>query len=79
MLVEKIDRLYRNLKDWETVDELGVEMHFPKEGVVRSPTASNRSFENWLPFTSQFRTMCLAPDREFRRILGTVREFRSAA
>ena len=33
MLVEKTDRLYRNLKDWVTVDELDVEMHFPKEGV----------------------------------------------
>ena len=34
MLVEKTDRLYRNLKDWVTVDELDVEMHFAKEGVV---------------------------------------------
>jgi site-specific DNA recombinase len=34
MLVEKTDRLYRNLKDWVTVDELDVKMHFPKEGVV---------------------------------------------
>ena len=33
MLVEKTDRLYRNLKDWVTVDELGVEIHFAKEGV----------------------------------------------
>ncbi|MFM7280166.1 MAG: recombinase family protein, partial [Planctomycetia bacterium] len=33
LLVEKTDRLYRNLKDWVTVDELDVEMHFPKEGV----------------------------------------------
>ena len=36
MLVEKTDRLYRNLKDWVTIDELNVEMHFPKEGVVLS-------------------------------------------
>lgn len=36
MLVEKTDPLYRNLKDWVTVDELDVEMHFPKEGVVLS-------------------------------------------
>src|SRR5215207_4947929 len=34
MLVEKTDRLYRNLKDWVTVDDLEVELHFPKEGVV---------------------------------------------
>ena len=31
MLVEKIDRLYRYLKDWVTVDELDLQMHFPKE------------------------------------------------
>jgi DNA invertase Pin-like site-specific DNA recombinase len=36
LLVEKTDRLYRNLKDWVTVDELDVEIHFPKEGVVLS-------------------------------------------
>src|SRR5712672_3580515 len=36
MLVEKTDRLYRNLKDWVTADELDVEIHFPKEGVVLS-------------------------------------------
>jgi site-specific DNA recombinase len=33
---EKTDRLYRKLKDWVTVDELDVEIHFPKEGVVLS-------------------------------------------
>src|ERR1041384_6714121 len=36
MLVEKTDRLYRNLKDWVTVDELEVGGHLPKEGVVIS-------------------------------------------
>ena len=36
LLVEKTDRLYRNLKDWVTVDELDVEIHLPKEGVVLS-------------------------------------------
>src|SRR5215472_14242186 len=36
MLVEKTDRLYRNLKDWVTIDDLDVEIHFPKEGVVFS-------------------------------------------
>src|ERR1700745_3780985 len=36
MLVEKTDRLYRNLKDWVTIDELEVEIHFSKEGVVLS-------------------------------------------
>lgn len=36
VLVEKTDRLYRNLKDWVTVDELDVEIHMVKEGVVLS-------------------------------------------
>lgn len=36
LLVEKTDRLYRNLKDRVIIDELGVEIHFVKEGVVLS-------------------------------------------
>lgn len=36
LLVEKTDRLYRNLKDWLTMDELDLEIHFAKEGVVLS-------------------------------------------
>lgn len=46
MLVEKTDRLYRNLKDWVTVDELEVELHFPKEGVVLS--RESRSSEKFM-------------------------------
>ena len=46
MLVEKTDRLYRNLKDWVTVDELDVEIHFPKEGVVLS--RESRSSEKFM-------------------------------
>jgi site-specific DNA recombinase len=46
MLVEKTDRLYRNLKDWVTVDELEVELHFPKEGVVLS--RKSRSSEKFM-------------------------------
>ena len=36
VLVEKTDRLYRNLKDWVTLDGLDVEVHLVKEGVVLS-------------------------------------------
>ena len=36
ILVEKTDRLYRNLRDWVTLDELGAEVHLVKEGVVLS-------------------------------------------
>ena len=46
LLVEKTDRLYRNLKDWVTIDELGVEVHFPKEGVVLSN--DSRSSEKFM-------------------------------
>src|SRR5215467_5527161 len=46
MLVEKTDRLYRNLKDWVTVDELDLELHFPKEGVVLS--RKSRSSEKFM-------------------------------
>lgn len=31
ILVEKTDRLYRNLKDWTTVDDLGTTIHLVKE------------------------------------------------
>jgi hypothetical protein len=46
MPVEKTDRLYRNLKDWVTVDELDMELHFPKEGVVLS--RESRSSEKFM-------------------------------
>src|SRR6476619_786233 len=46
LLVEKTDRLYRNLKDWVTIDELDVEIHFPKEGVVLS--RESRSSEKFM-------------------------------
>ncbi len=36
VLVEKTDRLYRNLKDWVTLDELDIEIHLVKEGFVLS-------------------------------------------
>lgn len=34
--MEKTDRLYRNPKDWVTVDAIGLEIHFVKENVVLS-------------------------------------------
>ena len=37
ILVEKTDRLYRNLKDYLTLDEFGVEIHFVKEASIISP------------------------------------------
>lgn len=46
LLVEKTDRLYRNIKDWVTIDELGIEVHFVKEGVVLSD--DSRSSEKFM-------------------------------
>ena len=46
MLVEKTDRLYRNLKDWITLDELDIEVHLVKEGVVLS--RESRSSEKFM-------------------------------
>ncbi|KUM25902.1 hypothetical protein AU467_23920 [Mesorhizobium loti] len=46
ILVEKTDRLYRNLKDWVTLDELDVEIHLAKEGVVLS--RDSRSSEKFM-------------------------------
>jgi len=36
LLVEKSDRLYRNLEDYVEVRKLGIEIHLPKEGVVHN-------------------------------------------
>jgi site-specific DNA recombinase len=46
ILVEKTDRLYRNLKDWVTLDEFDVEIHLVKEGVVLS--RQSRSSEKFM-------------------------------
>ncbi|MDP2305524.1 MAG: recombinase family protein [Pseudomonadota bacterium] len=46
ILVEKTDRLYRNLKDWVTLDELQVVIHLVKEGAVLSE--DSRSSEKFM-------------------------------
>src|SRR5258708_12526442 len=46
LLVEKTDRLYRNLKDYVTMDELDLEIHFVKESVVISK--ESRSSEKFM-------------------------------
>lgn len=43
VLVEKTDRLYRNLRDWVDIDDLGIEVHVVKENSVIS--ADSRSSE----------------------------------
>lgn len=45
VLVEKTDRLYRNIKDWTTVDEHDLELHFVKENsIVSSESRSSEKF-----------------------------------
>jgi site-specific DNA recombinase len=46
LLVEKTDRLYRNFRDWVTIDEFDLDLHFVKEGVVLTPNA--RSSEKFV-------------------------------
>ena len=46
LLVEKTDRLYRNLKDWVSIDELELEIHLVKENVILSH--SSRSAEKFM-------------------------------
>jgi DNA invertase Pin-like site-specific DNA recombinase len=46
VLVEKTDRLYRNLKDWVTLDELDIEIHLIKEGIILS--RDSRSSEKFV-------------------------------
>jgi site-specific DNA recombinase len=46
LLVEKTDRLYRNLKDYVTMDDLDLEIHFVKENVVLSQ--DSRSSEKFM-------------------------------
>ena len=46
LLVEKTDRLYRNLKDWVTLDDLDLEFHFVKENVILS--CKSRSSEKFM-------------------------------
>ena len=41
ILVEKTDRLYRNIKDWVTIDDLAIDIHFVKEGMVIGPAAKS--------------------------------------
>src|SRR5436309_14809477 len=43
ILVEKTDRLYRNMKDSGSVDELNVEVHFVKQNKVISRESGRRS------------------------------------
>jgi hypothetical protein len=40
------DRVYRNIKDWVTIDELGIEVHFVKEAMVLSD--DSRSSEKFM-------------------------------
>jgi hypothetical protein len=42
-------------------------------------TAQSGKSEIWLPFLNAFRTMCLAPEPAFQRVLEQVGEMRVAA
>src|SRR5262249_18557101 len=46
LLVEKTDRLYRNIRDWVTLDDLDLEIHLVKENIVLS--RDSRSSEKFI-------------------------------
>lgn len=50
LLVEKTDRLYRNIRDWVTLDEImdeyNLEVHFVKENFILSP--NSKSMEKFM-------------------------------
>ena len=46
LLVEKTDRLYRNIKDWVTIGDHDLEVHLVKEGVILSD--DSRSSEKFM-------------------------------
>lgn len=41
ILVEKTDRLYRNLKDWTILDDAGITIHLVKEGRIIGPDSGS--------------------------------------
>ena len=43
VIVEKTDRLYRNFRDFVTLEELNVEVHLPKEGQVISKDSKSQT------------------------------------
>jgi site-specific DNA recombinase len=42
VVCEKTDRLYRNFRDYVTVEDLGIELHLPKEGHVLGKDAKSQ-------------------------------------
>jgi DNA invertase Pin-like site-specific DNA recombinase len=53
LLVEKTDRLYRNLRDYISLDELSVAVHLVKEGeVISDNSKSSAKFMHGIPPTS---------------------------
>jgi site-specific DNA recombinase len=43
VIVEKTDRLYRNFRDFVTLEDLGVELHLPKEGQIIGKDAKSQA------------------------------------
>src|ERR1700686_4463709 len=45
LIVEKTDRLYRNFRDYLTLEELGIEIHLAKEGqIINKDSKSQAKF-----------------------------------
>src|SRR2546427_8874820 len=66
LLVEKTDRLYRNLKDWVTFDDLAIAIHLVKENVILS--RDSRSSEKFMHGIK----VLMAPGGKARRAVKAV-------
>ncbi len=43
LIVEKTDRLYRNFRDYVTLEDLDIEIHLPKEGQIISKESKSQA------------------------------------
>jgi hypothetical protein len=48
-------------------------------GIHASRQSDQKRTEGWLPFLNIYRTMCLAPEPDFQRVLEEIRDMRLAA
>src|SRR3546814_6188939 len=66
LLVEKTDRLYRNIKDWVTLDGFDIELHLVKEGTVLS--RDSRSSEKFMHGIKVLMAKNYVEDRKSTRL-----------
>jgi hypothetical protein len=48
-------------------------------GTLKQGAETRSGEEEWLPFLNAYRTICIAPEPDFRRVLNDIRDLRFAA